>query len=253
MATFLKNRRYVLAGLVLLLAASLALKWYVVQNQNTDSNKDASTSTGTTSDKAPPLSTPLSGNAIPSATTAASDTAPADRGDLTPLLLHIGETDLTFEGYPYVSKNATPNLFHLVFISPYLTSPDFEYGYTDPAADWVGTYALSRTDNFVYIPIGRTSTDQPIMQTMRLLTETALAEKVTGCSTSAITIEEMSATRYDCSSATGTNRNNSAACSLPVGSDFLFYEQHSADSTVTGDMCAVLRSNAITSVTKTAP
>ncbi|QQG41843.1 MAG: hypothetical protein HYV90_00825 [Candidatus Woesebacteria bacterium] len=157
------------------------------------------------------------------------------------ITLNFRDTYLVLTGYPYIDKDYRPRLYNLIYIDTIFESDDM-VNLTDPSGKWKDAYEFSRTESKIYIPLGRTSGNSPIWQTMEIISKDKAQVQLGSCIEAPINLTgDLKAFSYTC--------DGTVSCFVPVSENTgVLYREFSGDNTVKADTCEVLKNNYIFSM-----
>ncbi|KKQ92625.1 MAG: hypothetical protein UU16_C0032G0009 [Candidatus Woesebacteria bacterium GW2011_GWA2_40_7] len=154
------------------------------------------------------------------------------------ITLNFRDTYLVLTGYPYINKDYRPRLYNLIYIDTIFESNDM-VNLTDPSGKWKDAYEFSRTESKIYIPLGRTSGNSPIWQTMEIISKEKAMAQLGSCAETLVTLTgNLKAFSYSC--------EGDVSCFVPINENAgMLYREFSGDKTVKADTCEVLKNNYI--------
>lgn len=178
------------------------------------------------------------------------------------VVLNFYAKQVILSGYPYINKKVKPSFYNLIYIDTIVDDEkEFPTKLTDPLGNWApkpdqsglwsGMYESSRSKSRIFIPIGRSVADAPIWQTMEIVTKSSTETTLNGCApTSYPLLENLVALNYSCQ-VTPENKEfaGSPPCYVPVTeTEGILYRQYSSDGSAKDNMCEVMKSNSIFSI-----
>lgn len=164
--------------------------------------------------------------------------------------LNFKSGQLVFTGYPYVDKNFKPRLYNLIYVNTVFEADDME-NLTDPSGKWQDVYEISGSEDKIFIPIGRSQTNQPIWQTMEIINEKEVGQKLPGCDGHEVKLTgDLKGITYSCAMINPSKDfASSRPCWIELGNGKgLVYKQYSKDLNVSADLCGIIKGNNIFSI-----